>query len=590
MSFSIVGTALSFAWPDGTVVFDRLDLAVGPGTTGLIGANGSGKSTLLRLIAGEMRPQSGTVRADGDVGYLPQDLTLGVQATVSDLLGVTAVRRALHAIEAGSVDEADFTAVGDDWDVEERVAAELSRLALDHLDLDAPVSQLSGGETVLLHLAALFLRRPAVLLLDEPTNNLDLDARHRLYAAVEAWSGVTLVVSHDRELLERVDQIADLSGGTGPGGGLRMFGGNFPAYEETLAAEREAADRAVRSAAADVRQQRRDLIDTQSKLAQRERYGRQQQAAGGQPRIVMNARKGSAQVSAGKLRDTHEQRLSQAQEKLAEAQEAARQDALIRIKLPGTAVPAGRVVLSARGLTGTAWRPGPRPAPDSSAPLTTSLFNKLPPPDAPPPLDELIVRGPERIALTGPNGAGKTTLLRAFAGLAELPGVTVRTVTAPGTGPRTGPGTGSGAETGSTAAVGYLPQRLDLLDDSLSVLDNVRRRAAVASVNDIRAGLARFLFRGNRVNQPAGTLSGGERFRATLAALLLADPPPQLLLLDEPTNNLDLASVQQFTAALASYRGALIVASHDLPFLHSLQITRWLRLDPDHGLAEARSA
>jgi ATPase subunit of ABC transporter with duplicated ATPase domains len=598
MSFSIVGTALSFAWPDGTVVFDRLDLAIGPGTTGLIGANGSGKSTLLRLIAGELRPQSGTIRADGDVGYLPQDLTLGVQATVSDLLGVTAVRRALHAIEAGSVDEADFTAVGDDWDVEERVAAELSRLALDHLDLDAPVGQLSGGETVLLHLAALFLRRPAVLLLDEPTNNLDRDARHRLYAAVEAWSGVTVVVSHDRELLERVDQIADLSGaGTGPGGGLRMFGGNFPAYEETLAAEREAADRAVRSAAADVRQQRRDLIDTQSKLAQRERYGRQQQAAGGQPRIVMSAKKRSAQVSAGKLRDTHEQRLSQAQEKLAEAQEAARADAGIRIKLPGTAVPAGRIVLSARGLAGTAWRPGPRPVPESPA-QPPSPFNKLPPPDAPPPLDELIVRGPERIALTGPNGAGKTTLLRAFAGLAELPGVTVRTVTGPGTGPAngsgtgsgTGPGTEAGAETGSTAAVGYLPQRLDLLDDSLSVLDNVRRRAPAASVNDIRAGLARFLFRGNRVNQPAGTLSGGERFRATLAALLLADPPPQLLLLDEPTNNLDLASVQQFTAALASYRGALIVASHDLPFLHSLQITRWLRLDPDHGLAEARSA
>ena len=569
MSFSIVGTALSFAWPDGTVVFDRLDLAIGPGTTGLIGANGSGKSTLLRLIAGELRPQSGTIRAAGDVGYLAQDLTLGVQATVSDLLGVTEVRRALHAIEAGSTAPEDFEQVGDDWDVEERIAAELSRLALDHLDLDAPVGQLSGGETVLLHLAALFLRRPAVLLLDEPTNNLDLEARHRLYAAVEAWSGVTLVVSHDRELLERVDQIADLSGGGA--GQVRMFGGNFPAYEETLAAEREAADRAVRSAAADVRQQRRDLIDTQSKLAQRERYGRQQQAAGGQPRIVMNARKGSAQVSAGKLRDTHEQRLSQAQEKLAEAQEAARQDALIRIKLPGTAVPAGRVVLSARGLTGTAWRPGPRPAPESPSP-----FNKLPPPDVAPPLDELIVRGPERIALTGPNGAGKTTLLRAFVGLAELPGVTVRTVTGP--------------ETGSTAAVGYLPQRLDLLDDSLSVLDNVRRAAPSASVNDVRSNLARFLFRGNRVNQLAGTLSGGERFRATLAALLLADPPPQLLLLDEPTNNLDLASVRQFTAALASYRGALIVASHDLPFLHSLQITRWLRLDPDHGLTEARSA
>jgi ATPase subunit of ABC transporter with duplicated ATPase domains len=585
---SIVTTGLSFAWPDGTVVFDHLDLAIGPGTTGLIGTNGSGKTTLLRLIAGELRPRSGTVRADGDVGYLPQNLALDVQATVAGLLGVTAIRRALHAIEAGSVDEADFAAVGDDWDIEERVAAELSRLSLGHLDLDAPVGQLSGGEAVLVHLAALFLGRPAVLLLDEPTNNLDLDARHRLYAAVEAWPGVTLVVSHDRELLARVDQIADLPGGEG--GQVRMFGGNYPAYEQVLATERDAAARGVRSAAADVRQQRRDLIDTQAKLASRERYGRKQQAAGGQPRIVMGAKKRSAQVAAGKLRDTQEDRLSEARDRLNEAKETARPDAEIRIELPGTAVPAGRTVLTARGLTGTAWRPGDRPAPGGAVqhrippppadrPAPAEAFPDIegreagvPPPAGAVPLGELVVRGPERIALTGPNGAGKTTLLRAFAGQAELPGVTVHTV----------------ADLG--AGVGYLPQRLDVLDDSLSVLDNVRRAAPDASVHQIRAGLARFLFRGDRPAQLAGTLSGGERFRATLAALLLADPPPQLLLLDEPTNNLDLASVRQFGAALAGYRGALIVVSHDLPFLESMQITRWLRLDPELGLSEARSA
>src|ERR1700761_9602929 len=146
MPSSIVATGLSFDWPDGTAVFDRLCLAVGPGLTGLIGANGSGKSTLLRLIAGQLPPRAGMVRVTGEIGYLPQDLTLDVRATVSDLLGVTAVRRALHAIEAGSVAEAAFTAVGDDWDVEERIAAELrrfglARLGLDHLDLDAPAGQ-----------------------------------------------------------------------------------------------------------------------------------------------------------------------------------------------------------------------------------------------------------------------------------------------------------------------------------------------------------------------------------------------------------------------------------------------------------------
>ena len=82
----------------------------------------------------------------------------------------------------------------------------------------------------------------------------------------------------------------------------------------------------------------------------------------------------------------------------------------------------------------------------------------------------------------------------------------------------------------------------------------------------------------------AGTLSGGERFRAVLAALLLADPPPQLLLLDEPTNNLDMASVRQLSQALSCYHGALVVVSHDVPFLHSIGITRWLRLDRDGRL------
>jgi ATPase subunit of ABC transporter with duplicated ATPase domains len=129
--------------------------------------------------------------------------------------------------------------------------------------------------------------------------------------------------------------------------------------------------------------------------------------------------------------------------------------------------------------------------------------------------------------------------------------------------------------------VRYLPQRLDVLDDALSVAANVAWLAPSATNNDIRARLARFLFRGGRADQDVATLSGGERFRATLAALLLAEPAPQLLMLDEPTNNLDLASVDQLKDALSAYRGALIVASHDQPFLDDIDITRELRLGAD---------
>ncbi|MGK5530808.1 ABC-F family ATP-binding cassette domain-containing protein [Streptomyces sp. URMC 129] len=520
---------LAFSWPDGTSLFDGLDLAVGPGRTGLIGLNGTGKSTLLKLIAGELAPVSGTVRVAGEIGHLPQNLTLDTGRRVDQVLGVDRIRAALHAIEAGDPDEAHFAVVGDDWDIEERTRATLDQLGLDGIGLDRTVGEVSGGETVLLRLAALLLRRPDVLLLDEPTNNLDLRARRRLYAAVSAWQGVLVVVSHDRELLERVDQIADLRAG-----GVRWFGGTLSAYEAALAVEQEAAGRMVRVAEADVRRQKRELIEAHDKLAGRARFARKAYENKREPRIVMNARKRAAQESAGKHRLMHEERLAAARERLAEAEEAVRDDDEIRVDLPRTEVPPRRQVLSLRAAE---LRYGARAA--------------------------LEVRGPERIALTGRNGAGKSTLLRTVAGeLAPVAG-----------------------EVTAHVPLRYLPQRLDILDESLSVLDNVRRLAPGTDQQTIRAQLARFLFRKERPDQAVATLSGGERFRASLAALMLAEPAPQLLLLDEPTNNLDLASVRRLTSALAAYRGALVVASHDLPFLRGLGITRWLVLDGD--LAES---
>ena len=126
--------------------------------------------------------------------------------------------------------------------------------------------------------------------------------------------------------------------------------------------------------------------------------------------------------------------------------------------------------------------------------------------------------------------------------------------------------------------VGFLPQRLDLLDDDASVFDNVRRRTPAADDNAIRARLARFLFRGAAGDRLVGDLSGGERLRATLAAVLLADPAPRLLLLDEPTNNLDFASYDALVSAIADYRGALVVASHDSGFLEDIGVDRVVTL------------
>ena len=537
---SVVFNNLSFSFPNGRVVLSALSTSFAPGRTGLIGVNGSGKSTLLRLIAGSLRPVSGSVTVHGDVGYLPQDLTLDVDASVASLLGIAAARAAIAAIEAGDASQERFDAVGDDWDVSERARGWLDQLGLAHVGLDDRLGRLSGGETIMTALAALFLGRHSVILLDEPTNNLDLDARRRLYATVESWPGVMLVVSHDRELLTRMDQIAELYDNS-----LRMYGGNLEAYEAAVEVEQAAALRAVTSAEADVRREKRDLVVNQTKQARRDRMGRQLAASGSIPRIVASARKRHAEETAGRSREVDLERIAAAQARLAEAEEALRDDATIRVSLPGTAVPAGRTVLTVRGLD-RGWLPWHVP-PEVAHPGAVG---------------ELILRGPERVALTGPNGSGKTTLLRFITG--ELDGLDVR----------------------RTGAAGYLPQRLNVLDESVSVVENVRMVAPAASVNEVRAGLARFLFRGSRADQPAGTLSGGERFRAVLAALLLAQPPPQLLLLDEPTNNLDMASVRQLSEALSCYQGALLVASHDAPFLRSIGVTRWLRLSRDGRLAD----
>ncbi|MFC7891457.1 ABC-F family ATP-binding cassette domain-containing protein [Streptomyces sp. NPDC057381] len=524
MSISITCTSLSFAWPDGTPVFEGLDTSFGTGRTGLVGVNGSGKSTLLKLIAGRLSPAEGHVRLVGEVGYLPQNVTLDTTLRVDEALGIAARRAALHAIEAGDVAEEHFETVGDDWDVEERALATLGELGLGHVGLDRTVGEVSGGESVLLRLAALLLRRPDVLLLDEPTNNLDLYARRRLYAAVESWPGVMVVVSHDRELLDLVDQIADLRSGE-----ITWYGGGFSAYEEALAVEQEAAERMVRVAESDLRKQKRELTEAQTKLARRKRYGQKMWDQKREPKIVMGARKRAAQESAGKHRIMHEEKLAEARERLDDAVEAVRDDDEIRVDLPYTAVPPGRSVLTLRDLE---LRYGAR-------------------------VGGLALHGPERIALIGRNGAGKSTLLRTVAG--ELEPVA--------------------GEASAHVPLRFLPQRLDVLDGGLTVAENVARFAPGATNNRIRARLARFLFRGARADQPADTLSGGERFRATLAALMLAEPAPQLLMLDEPTNNLDMASVRQLTTALESYEGALIVASHDMPFLESVGITRWLLLE-----------
>ncbi|MFI1972044.1 ribosomal protection-like ABC-F family protein [Streptomyces cinnamoneus] len=527
---SVVCSNLSFSWPDDTPVFEDLSFSLGEGRTGLVAPNGSGKSTLLKVIAGELRPRAGSVSVAGTLGYLPQSLPLTSDLTVAEVLGIAAVIRAIDAVESGDVAEEHFTTIGDDWDIEERTRAQLDRLGLGDLTLDRSLSTLSGGQIVSLGLAGQLLKRPAVLLLDEPTNNLDLDARHKLYDVLEDFTGCLLLVSHDRALLDRMERIAELEGRE-----LRLYGGDFTAYEEAVRAEQEVAEKNVRNAEQELKREKREMQQARERAERRQSNAARNLKNAGLPRIFAGNMKRGAQESAGRAGQTHAHRVGEAKARLDDAGRALRDEQRLTLDLPDTDVPAGRTVFLGEQLQ---VRLGDQP-----------VFAG--------PGVGLTIRGPERIALTGPNGAGKSTLLRLITGdLAPASGEIKR----------------------ADGRIAYLSQRLDLLDLDRTVAENFAAFAPHRTDAERMNLLARFLFRGTRAHLPVRVLSGGERLRATLACVLYAEPAPHLLLLDEPTNNLDLVSTGQLESALNAYQGAFVIVSHDERFLKEIGVNRWLRL------------
>lgn len=525
MPASIVLAGLTFATADGRRLFTDISLTFGPERTGLVGRNGVGKSTLLRLITGELAPASGAVACSGRLAALRQVVSPAPEDTIARLFDAEHRLAVLDRANSGQADADDIAEA--DWTLPARMEAALARFGIDAAP-ETRLAELSGGQRTRAALAALVADNPDFILLDEPTNNLDRAGREAVCDLLAGWRGGALVVSHDRELLEAMDAIVDLTSF-----GATRYGGGWSRYSDLRArelaraeSELAAADREVRAAAD------RAQVASERK-ARKDKAGRRTAKRGDQPRILLGVRKDRAEDSSGENARLADRQRREAEDAARAAR--ARVEVLqpVSLELPSTNLPPHREVLTFRDVAaGYA----------DAAPVIQHL--------------SFAMAGPERVALAGQNGSGKTTLISLISGALT---------------PRSG-------DAKVHVPFSVLDQRAAILERDASVLENFRRLNPAADDNAARAALARMMFRADAALQPVCELSGGQMLRAALACIIGGPQPPQLLVLDEPTNHLDLESIAAMEIGLRAYDGALLIVSHDRAFLEAVGVTRTLTL------------
>ena len=569
---------ISYAHPGEPPLFADLSAVFAAPLTGLIGDNGAGKTTLFRLILGDINPSQGIISTPSHIAYLPQDLGLSGHQHLADIFGITKILQALDALESGEYSPSLYDTIGDAWDIEERTLAALAEHgfgpALTTTDTQArrnllmrPLSTFSGGQTVTAALTALLYSDPEFILLDEPTNNLDSLAKAQLFAALEALPCPALIISHDRDLLERMHMIAELHADRQGLAHLRLFEGNYSTYRQALDTEQQAAQRRVTEAKNRVRSAHREWVQAQEIISK----NMAQVWKDDQPDTILALTKDASRQAAAKLRVLRIGKQEQAQEAYQNAQDEVRVQEKIYAELSQQPLPAGRKVLELHRVdshrvdfrvsreTFTAQQPTKVDSLHFSPAEAGDKNQQGTPAEHP---EHLILSGPEHLRITGANGSGKTTLLEA---IAHAQDPEYRSPVQPA------------YRVDYCLERAYIPQRITL-DPQLTLLQSVQRANPGVSEQHLRDQLARLLFRRESVHHKTGELSGGERFRAAVAQVLLADPVPQLLMLDEPTNNLDISSVDWLVQALEAYTGALIVVSHDEDFCRRIRIDRTLAL------------
>jgi ATP-binding cassette subfamily F protein 3 len=466
---------------------------------GLTGANGSGKSSLLALLAGELAPDAGEceIQPGQRLARVEQEAPALAQVVLDYVLDADAPLRAAEAgvMAAEAAGDGDVIAHAHErlaqaggYTARARAQALLAGLGFAPGDAAREVREFSGGFRMRLNLARALIAPSDLLLLDEPTNHLDLDAILWLEGWLRAYEGTLILVSHDRDFLDRVcDRTLAILPGP-EAGALKLYDGGYSQFERARALELE------QQGAAAARQKREIRRISAFVERFRAKATKARQAQSRLKRLERMARVAPV-VAADAYHFQFEEPERQPERILALHDAAVGYD--------------GRAVLS--GV-------------------------------------ELALTGADRVAVIGANGNGKTTLMRLLAGeRAPLAGERIE---------------------GRDIVIGYFAQhQVEMLRGDETPLAMMARLYGDERGQRLRDFLGRFGFGGERAERPIAPLSGGEKSRLALAALLKRRP--NLLLLDEPTNHLDLEMRRSLAVALQSYTGALVIVSHDRSLLAS---------------------
>ncbi|NDV84045.1 ribosomal protection-like ABC-F family protein [Bacteroides sp. 51] len=521
---SIIISDLAYHYPNQDHLFAHISFSVEKQSKiSIVGNNGVGKSTILKLLAGELSPSEGSITSSSQPYYIPQHTGL-LHQTVAEVLQISDKLKAMEAIIQGSVSQADYDTLADDWTIESRYESALAYWQLSHIKPDTPIDDLSGGEKTKVFLSGLLIHTPEFILLDEPSNHLDAASRELLYQYIEQSTASIVVVSHDRVLLDQLDTTYELSEQ-----GIKLYGGNYSFYIEQKEIEENALDDSIHAEEKALRLARKKAQEVRER--QEKRLSKGQKNKSEVPRIAKKTLTNSSENTAARLKDKHGEIINNSQSKLTDLRQQKRALKELKIDFENASLHAGKLLIEATGIN-YAYQ---EEAPLWKNPLDFKLYSN------------------DRIHICGNNGSGKTTFIKLLTGLLSP---------------------SAGEIKRADFKWIYLDQNYSRVDTDCSIEELAESyNHNNLPEHEVKLRLNRFLFPSSTWDKNCRSLSGGEKMRLYLCCLMISNQTPDLIILDEPTNNLDIANMQILTQTIKNYRGSLLVISHDRYFVNEIGTT-----------------